>query len=63
MEPLSLVDARMKRKANLVNLDRVLWVAQIMFQRKAHILGRFKNKKEAIDARKAGEDKFFGKYR
>ncbi len=63
MEPLSLVDARMKRKANLVNLDRGLWVAQIMFQRKAHILGRFKTKKEAIDARKAGEDKFFGKYR
>ena len=62
MEPLSLVDARMKRKANLVNLDRGLWVAQIMFQRKAHILGRFKTKKEAIDARKAGEDKFFGKY-
>lgn len=63
MEPLSLVDARMKRKANLVNLDRGLWVAQIMFQRKAHILGRFKTKKEAIDARKAGEDNFFGKYR
>lgn len=63
MEPLSLVDARMKRKANLVNLDRGLLVAQIMFQRKAHILGRFKTKKEAVDARKAGEDKFFGKYR
>lgn len=63
MKPPSLVDARMKRKANLVNLDRGLWVAQIMFQRKAHILGRFKTKKEAIDARKAGEDKFFGKYR
>ena len=63
MEQLSLVDARMKRKANLVNLDRGLWVAQIMFQRKAHILGRFKTKKEAIDARKAGEDNFFGKYR
>lgn len=43
--------------------DRGLWVAQIMFQRKAHILGRFKTKKEAIEARKAGEEKYFGKYR
>ena len=43
--------------------DRGLWVAQIMFQRKVHILGRFKTKKEAIEARKAGEEKYFGKYR
>ncbi len=34
-----------------------------MFQRKAHILGRFKTKKEAIEARKAGEEEYFGKYR
>lgn len=43
--------------------DRGLWVAQIMFQRKAHILGRFKTKKEAIEARKACEEEYFGKYR
>ena len=43
--------------------DRGLWVAQIMFQRKAHNLGRFKTKKETMDARKAGEYKFFGEYR
>ena len=43
--------------------DRGLWVAQIMFQHKAYLLGRFKYKREAIKARKAGEDKFFGKYR
>ena len=43
--------------------DRGLWVAQIMFQRKAHNLGRFKTKKEAVKIRKAGEDKYFGKYR
>ena len=42
---------------------RGLWVAQIMFQHKAHLLGRFKSKEEAIKARKAGEDKCFGKYR
>ena len=38
--------------------DRELRVAQIMFQRKAHILWRFKTKKEAIDALKVGEDNF-----
>ena len=43
--------------------DRGLWVAQIMFQRKAYLLGRFKYKRDAIKARKAGEEKFFGKYR
>ncbi|MDY4183619.1 MAG: hypothetical protein SOX92_04955 [Candidatus Onthovivens sp.] len=43
--------------------DRELWVAQIMFQRKAHILGRFKTKGEAVKARLAGEEKYFGKYR
>lgn len=43
--------------------NRKLWVAQIMFQRKAHLLGRFKTKREAIKARKVGEDKYFGKYR
>lgn len=43
--------------------DRKLWVAQIMFQRNAHLLGRFKTKREAIRTRKAGEEKYFGKYR
>ena len=42
---------------------RGLWVAQIMFQHKAYLLGRFKYKREAIKARRAGEDKYFGKYR
>lgn len=43
--------------------DRKLWVAQIMFQRKAHLLGRFKTKREAIRARLAGEEEYYGKYR
>lgn len=43
--------------------DRGLWVTHIMFQRKAHILGRFKTKREAVKARKAGEEEYFGKYR
>ena len=43
--------------------DRGLWVAQIMFQRKAHILGRFKTKSKAVKARLAGEEHCFGKYR
>lgn len=34
-----------------------------MFQRKTHLLGRFKTEGEAIKARKVGEDKYFGKYR
>ena len=48
-----------------VHFDRKrgLWVAaQIMFQRKAYLLGRFKYKKNAIKARMAGEEKFFEKY-
>lgn len=43
--------------------ERGLWVAQIMFQHKAHLLGRFKYKRDAIKARQAGEDKYFEKYR
>ena len=43
--------------------DRGLWVAQIMFQRKAHNLGRFKTKSEAVKTRLTGEEKYFGKYR
>ena len=43
--------------------NRKLWVAQIMFQSKAHLLRRFKTEREAIKARKVGEDKYFGKYR
>ena len=43
--------------------DRLLWVEQIKFQIKSHILGRFKTKREAAKARKAGEEEYFGKYR
>ena len=54
--------------------NRKLWVAQIMFQRKAHLLRRFKTKRdhllrrfktkrEAIRARLAGEEQYYGKYR
>ena len=39
------------------------WVAQIMFQRKTYNLGRYDTKEEAIKARKAGEEKYYGKYR
>lgn len=42
---------------------RKLWVAQIMFQRKTHLLGRFKTKREAIRARLASEEEYYGKYR
>ncbi len=43
--------------------DRGLWVAQITFNGKNHQLGRFKFKRQAIRARKASEEKYFGKYR
>ena len=43
--------------------DTGLWVAQIMFQRKAHIFGRFKTKSEAVKTRLAGEEEYYGKYR
>lgn len=39
------------------------WVAQITFQRKNHSLGRYDTKEEAIEARKAGEEKYYGSYR
>ena len=31
--------------------------------KKAHILGRFKTKREAVKTRLTGEEKYFGKYR
>lgn len=39
------------------------WLAQIMLQRKRIFLGRYDTIEEAIEARKAAEDKYFGKYR
>ena len=44
------------------SLRWVLLVA-FLFQRKAHIIGRFKTKREAVKARLAGEEEYFGKYR
>ena len=43
--------------------ERKRWVTQLTFQRKNHLLGRFKTKREAIAARKAGEKQYYGKYR
>lgn len=37
------------------------WVAQITYQRKNHVLGRFENIEDAIEARKQGEIEYFGK--
>ena len=34
-----------------------------MFQHKAYFVGQVQNKRDAIKARKAGEEKYFGKYR
>lgn len=42
---------------------RKKWVAQITFQRKNHLLGRFNTLEEAIEARKQGEEKYFAPYR
>lgn len=39
------------------------WVAQLMFDGKHIWLGQFKNKQDAIKARKAGEDKYFGEFK
>lgn len=35
--------------------DRKRWVAQLMFQRKTHLIGRFKTMREAIAARRQAE--------
>ena len=43
--------------------DKKKWVAQITFQRKNHLIGRFSTKREAIKARKEAEYIYFDKYR
>jgi hypothetical protein len=43
--------------------SRKKWVAQLTFQRKNHLIGRFKYKREAITARKEAEGIYYGKYR
>ena len=43
--------------------DKKKWVAQITFQRKNHLIGRFNTKREAIKARKEAEHIYFDKYR
>ena len=42
--------------------SRNKWATEIMANRKKIHLGRFKNKKDAIKARKLGEQKYFGEY-
>lgn len=69
----SLVNISDKRKLNKNNSSGIRgvtfdrrhnkWVAQITFQRKNHYLGRYSTKEEAIEGRKSGEDKYYGKYR
>ena len=69
----SLCQIKTDRKLNKNNASGVtgvhfdkkrgMWVAQITFQRQCHNLGRFKTMDEAINARKAAEEEFFGKYR
>lgn len=39
--------------------SRQMWLAQIEFQGKRHYLGRYKNKEDAIKARKEAEEKYF----
>jgi len=43
--------------------SRNMWTAQIMFKGEHYQLGRFKNKEDAIAARKQAEVDYFGKYR
>lgn len=43
--------------------SRKKWVAQIMFQRRAILIGRYDTIEEAVEARKLAENKYFGKYR
>lgn len=39
--------------------ERQKWVAKIEFQKEIHYLGSFKNKQDAINARKEAEEKYF----
>lgn len=41
--------------------DRKRWVAQLMFQRKTHLTGRFKTMREAIAARRQAEKRILWK--
>ena len=38
------------------------WVAQITFKKKTHYLGSYVNIEDAVEARKAGEERFFGQF-
>lgn len=42
--------------------SRQMWCAEIMFKRRKHFIGRFKNKEDAIAARKDAEDRIFKTY-
>lgn len=69
----SLANISKKRKINKNNSSgykgvhydkqRKKWSAQITFQRKNHHLGRFDTLEEAVEARKKGEELYFGPYR
>ena len=41
---------------------RQMWTAEIMFKKKKYMLGRYKDKQEAIKARKIAEEKIFGEF-
>ena len=43
--------------------SRKQWVAQLTFQRKNHLIGRFRYKRDAVSARKEAEQQYYGKYR
>lgn len=41
---------------------RQMWTAEIMFKKKKYRLGRYKDKQDAIKARKLAEEKIFGEF-
>ena len=68
---ISAIDGRRKINKNnksgyigiSYDVKRKLWVAQLQFQGKNHLIGRFKYKRDAVKARKEAEIIYYGKYR
>lgn len=67
--PCKLSESNNPRKSNTsgatgvwYDSSRGLWTAEIVFQRKKYMVGRYSEKEDAIKARKEAEERIFGEY-
>ena len=68
---VTAIDGRRKTNRNNTSghtgvsydVSRKKWVAQLTFQRKNHLIGRYRYKRDAVSARRLAEETYYGKYR